>query len=201
MITNCPVCGKSFDVLWPHLWRYKRNNAYLCSWKCLRLTDKRKKEDEMNKPKQPRPRMTSDEMAEAVRMWKANDPGLDQYLTDHGITNIGKWKQNARDRYGVAAPATVKVDGPLRIETPEANKIEIVETPEDPPTRVIKRIGGKYEVSAIRVQNMGEFYYDIKYNSIDWRTSAGDEVSLSPIGWKNLAEELPDILTALGAKV
>ena len=86
----------------------------------------------MKKDNEPikRTRMSRDDMAEAVRMWKANDLGLDQYLTDHGITHIGKWKQNARDRYGVAAPATVKVDGPIRIETPEANRVQVAEVPE-----------------------------------------------------------------------
>ena len=41
MITNCPVCGKAFDVLWPQLWRYKRGQLYLCSWKHLRLFDEK----------------------------------------------------------------------------------------------------------------------------------------------------------------
>ena len=41
MITNCPVCGKAFDVLWPHLWSYKRERLFLCSWKCLRLFDEK----------------------------------------------------------------------------------------------------------------------------------------------------------------
>ena len=41
MITNCPVCGKAFDVLWPHLWSYKREKLFLCSWKCLRLFDEK----------------------------------------------------------------------------------------------------------------------------------------------------------------
>ena len=96
---------------------------------------------------------------------------------------------------------TVKLSGPIRIETPEANKVEIVETPEDPPTRVIRRVCGKYEVSAIRVKDLGEFYYDIKYNSIDWSAPDGAEVGLSPNGWQNLMEELPGILSALGVKL
>ena len=48
MIWNCPVCGKAFDVLWPQLWAYKQNNKYICSWKCLRATEKpeKKRSDE-----------------------------------------------------------------------------------------------------------------------------------------------------------
>ena len=48
------------------------------------------------------------------------------------------------------------------------------------------------------MENFGEFYYDQKFNSIDWRTEEGDEISLPPIGWKNLMQEMPDILKALG---
>ena len=92
--------------------------------------------------------------------------------------------------------AQVKVDGALRIETPEADMIEIVETPENT-KRVIKR-RGDFEISAIRDAELGEFYYDQKFNSIDWRTEEGDEISLPPIGWKNLMQEMPDILKALG---
>ena len=39
MIKNCPICGKAFDVLYPDIWRYKRNNQFICSWKCIRLFD------------------------------------------------------------------------------------------------------------------------------------------------------------------
>ena len=49
MITNCPVCGKAFDILYPDLWRYRRshmhNRLFLCSWGCLRQYDKGKEEE------------------------------------------------------------------------------------------------------------------------------------------------------------
>ena len=51
MITNCPVCGKAFDVLWPHLWRYKRGQLFICSWKCLRLFDEKGSKDMYTKLK------------------------------------------------------------------------------------------------------------------------------------------------------
>jgi hypothetical protein len=215
MIKNCPICGKAFDVLYPDIWRYKRNNRFICSWKCIRLFDGKEEKQVKERVSVKRTRMSRDDMAEAVRMWKDNDPALDQYLTDHGITHIGKWKQNARDRYGVAAPATVKVDGPIRIETPEAHNVDIVETPEEP-KQVIELHGidtdivamnkqcnfdDRCTVSAIRVKDLGEFYYDKKFTSIDWRTPAGDEVSLGPAWWAQLAEDLPFILQKLGVNV
>lgn len=208
MIKNCPVCGKAFDVLWPELWRYVRKNRYLCSWKCIRLYDKEKKEEEqMKKDNEPikHTRMSRDDMAEAVRMWKANDPGLDQYLTDHGITHIGKWKQNARDRYGVAAPATVKVDGPLRIETPETNRVDVVEVPE-------KKVGGMcpppdednefiFQTVAVRNKKLGTFYYDEKHGTIDWRHPYGEEISLYPEDYRLLRDSIDMILHTLGVEL
>lgn len=53
-------------------------------------------------------------------------------------------------------------------------------------------------VSAIRVDGLGEFYYDKKYNSVDWRTDGGDEVSMAPWLWGQLADDLPRILKRLG---
>ena len=42
MIKNCPVCGKAFEVLYPDLWRYKRDMTFLCSWGCMRALDDKK---------------------------------------------------------------------------------------------------------------------------------------------------------------
>lgn len=43
MIHKCTVCKKQFDVLYPDLWRYKRWNRFMCSWKCLRAYDNKEK--------------------------------------------------------------------------------------------------------------------------------------------------------------
>ena len=55
-----------------------------------------------------------------------------------------------------------------------------------------------YEVTAIRRKSIGEFYADKKFNSIDWRTEYGEEVSMTPDGWKEFAHEIPHILRILG---
>lgn len=39
MRPKCPVCGKLFWCDYPHLWRYKRDKKYICSWSCLRKYD------------------------------------------------------------------------------------------------------------------------------------------------------------------
>ena len=195
MIKNCPICGKAFDVLYPDIWRYKRNNRFICSWKCIRLFDGKEERQVKERVSVKRTRMSRDDMAEAVRMWKANDPGLDQYLTDHGITHIGKWKQNARDRYGVAAPATVKVDGPIRIETPETNQGEEVEVPE-------KKVGGlcppiEYKVTGISTE-AGDFQYYRKQGFLDWTTLDGTAVSMSLAEWAALMRVFPEVVRVLG---
>ena len=221
-------CGTRRVITWPEHWVYRRGETYYCSENCMMVDETRDmkmihmiahvraKKGSRSKMKQI---ITYEQKKQAALI--AIDGGNPlEYLATLGSSNPVKMWGHIRALMKEKEPEifakipdgretakrpgqmpTVKLSGPIRIETPEAHKVEVVETPEDPPTRVIRRIGGKYEVSAIRVENMGEFYYDIKYNSIDWRTEAGDEVSLSPTGWKNLAEELPDILAALGAKV
>lgn len=47
---------------------------------------------------------------------------------------------------------------------------------------------------------LGEFYHDKEHNCIDWRTPAGDEVSLSVNGWAQLLRELPEVFEQLGVK-
>lgn len=57
------------------------------------------------------------------------------------------------------------------------------------------------DVTAIRVNELGEFYHDVEHNCIDWRNPFGDEISLPLQGWKNLAEDLPAILKVLGVEL
>ena len=209
MIKNCPICGKAFDVLWPELWRYVRKNRYLCSWKCIRLYDKEKKEEEqMKKDNEPikRLRMSKDDMAEAVRLWRENDPGLEQYLKDHGINHIGKWKQNQKLRYGKSVPAaTVKVDGPIRNETPETNRVEEVEVPEKKVDALCLQPDEDnefiFQTVAVRNKKLGTFYYDEKHGTIDWRNPYGEEISLHPEDYRLLRDSIDMILHTLGVKM
>lgn len=220
MIKNCPICGKAFDVLYPDIWRYKRNNRFICSWKCIRLFDRKEERQVKERVSVKRTRMNRDDMAEAVRMWKANDPGLDQYLTDHGITHIGKWKQNAKIRYrekpadyGQPIPgfgpwdeepaATLKVDGPLKIETKEPEKVKVERLHELPEVeeKYSPDLFDKYQTVTIRHPNLGVFYYDQKFHCIDWRSEEGDEISLSLQAWSELHKDLPEIFKRLGVEL
>jgi hypothetical protein len=37
---KCPVCHKTYTVLYPELWAYKDEYRYFCSWHCLRAAEK-----------------------------------------------------------------------------------------------------------------------------------------------------------------
>ena len=94
---------------------------------------------------------------------------------------------------------TVKIDGALKIETPEGNRVEVVEMPEKKITKPLNYDG--FEVTAIRDGDVGEFYYDRKFETIDWRTLGGDEVSMGPAFWKIFYEKLPKIMAVLGVEL
>lgn len=174
MMNVCPICGKYHCIHWPEHWVYRRGETYYCSAMCMDVDMVR----DMNILKQVREDRRK--RKEAKRMEKMKKDGTPAK------------KPGPKKKDGIAQ---VKVDGALRIETPEADKIEIVETPEKPKAPI-----KTYKITGIRVENFGEFYYDQKFNSIDWRTEEGDEISLPPIGWKNLMQEMPDILKALGVR-
>ena len=58
---------------------------------------------------------------------------------------------------------------------------------------------GEYEVAAVRKKGLGEFYYDAEHRTVDWRNPYGEEASLDPEIWRQLAEEIPKVLKMLGA--
>lgn len=181
MMFFCPFCGARRFTCWPEFWPWQYQGDLFCSENCW-ICDATKKQRERNGYKM-------------ARMKKDGTP--------------------AKRPGPKAKKPTIKLDGELRIETPEAHNVDIVETPEEP-KQVIELHGidtdivamnkqcnfnDRCTVSAIRVKDLGEFYYDKKFTSIDWRTPAGDEVSLGPAWWVQLAEDLPFILKKLGVNV
>lgn len=114
---------------------------------------------------------------------------------------------------------TVKVDGPLQIETKEPEQVEVVPVPTvqlvyDPSIaeeykreqaekqKITKPVNyDGFDVTAIRHHAYGELYRDEKYNRIDWRTPDGEEVSMKPEGWKAFIKDLPRALRVLGVDI
>ena len=212
MMVNCPICGKLTCIHWPEHWVCRRGSTYYCSANCMDISiirdtkllneiGKRRRKELINMS-DTRRYLKPNERAAALRTYeeKGKEAAI-IYLRRIEIPNPEKCLKNLLQRFkGInqAETATVKVDGPLKIETEHSEQIEIVE-PENP-TRVIRKMFG-FEVSAIRDDVMGEFYYDIKFNRIDWRSPDGTEVSLSPTAWKSFSEKIPAVLNALGVKL
>ena len=55
-----------------------------------------------------------------------------------------------------------------------------------------------WHTAAIRNDVLGVFYYDKKFNTVDWRHPAGEEISLPPADWFMLERMLNGVLMALG---
>lgn len=53
-------------------------------------------------------------------------------------------------------------------------------------------------VAAVRDDEIGEFYYDAKFNTMDWRAPDGTEVSILPETWHMVTKKLPEIMKILG---
>ena len=203
-VHKCPVCGKRTVILYPQLWVYKRFDTYFCSWSCLRAYDRK---GEIN--------MTSEQRQAVIDMATRGESPM-KFIRECGNANPpATWynikstlKKNNPEIYAKIPksfkpvetpekPATVKVDGPLVIETPEANQIRVSQ-PIQPTVAV--NFGG-YEVTAINHPDLGEFYHDKKYRTIDWRSPDGEEVSLTADLWKQLAEAIPEMMGILGVSV
>ena len=196
MMAVCPECGKHHVVTWPELNPFRRGERFYCSHGCWQISVDRDmkqiKEVQLNRRQRKMMELNKDG---TVRKKPGPKPKKRIEIPE------GEWTP-AVDVYGPANGAevpeqvpTLKVDGPLKIETPEAGKVEVVEKPEIP-----KKTIKVYKVTGIRT-DYGEFYFDRKFNSIDWRTEGGDEVGMCPAAWAGLVEELPDIMKALGVEL
>ena len=180
----CPVCEKHFSVLYPHLWRYKRgtgnNWMYFCKYSCLREYDKRKEERDVKY-------VTAKEKKKAAELALSGESPL-KYLQSLGVQNPTSTWKTIREYYKKNDPETyakLPVSGDVK-------KWEEKTTREPEPEM-------EYETTAIRVKGLGEFYFDHKFNSIDWRALDGAETSLTPDGWKHLHDAIPEILDKLNA--
>jgi hypothetical protein len=219
MINNCPVCGKAFDVLWPQLWKYKRDGGFICSYTCMRAYD-RKDGNEMTS-------ISKEQKAKAIQI--ALDGGDPKpYLKECGskapdklwyyIKNTLKVKdpetyehlaKGARKKT-VETPegefATLKLDGPIRIQTKEPEKVEVVETPEKKPelppitapvvydgmiVREVEGLFGRY-----RYTDIGSAVY-IDFENVDRM----DTLSFTVDQWRKFREEQEKAAKILGVEL
>ena len=224
---KCAVCGKEFDVLYQTLWRYKRGApehvvAWLCSWSCLREYDRRKEakgsmvilNEEQKKKAAEMALQGGDVRGYLKGLGCANPTTSWQTVLRWAEKNLPKgeakklplkisakpaekpkvilqYDESIREEYRKeqeAMAAAVEQPQPEREWIPAA---EVYGEPEKPAEE-------KWEVTAIRSEEWGEFYFDEKHRCIDWRHPGGEEVSLPLADWVRLPEVIPQILKMLG---
>lgn len=180
MIYKCATCGKEFDALWPDLYRYKRGGTFLCSWSCLRKYDEEKGSGNMARMKKDGTPAKRPGPKPKVELQKV------ELVYDESIAEEYRREQ-----------AQKLVD-----ETIKAAKEVLTMAPVPEPVTEIWTLGAEgYAATAIKKDGVGEFYYDKRTGSIDWRNEYGEEVSLLPADWAKLAEEIPKMLRILGVEV
>ena len=221
MIYRCEICGKEFDALWPDLYRYKRGGTFLCSWSCLRKYDAMNGSGDMT--------LTDKQKRMACEMALEGKNPL-QYLKEIGVKNPTvawdtclNWakKNNMADfeklpkRFGQQKKEAPKVElvydesiaEEYRREQEEkkaeqAEKVKDEELAREEAMRdMVIPEEDFWTFTAMSNAELGEFYYDRKYKTIDWRHPDGEEISLPPEQWAKLARKIPVILRTLGVEV
>ena len=216
----CANCGREISILHPDHWAYKRKlghvNIFWCSWSCLREAEK---EGKFSMKK-----LTLDNKKHAVKI--AMDGGNPlEYIRMCGISNAADcWSKIKADLKEKDPDAWEKL--PKRLPNPVMDRNKeapadavtkaalqhperpivalvspvVMETPETPKRRNHTLLrNSNYTVSAIRT-DLGEFYYDKKFDRLDWRTIEGEEISMSPAAWFRLYEMIPEIMGILEVK-
>lgn len=220
MMTTCPICGIRRVIYWPEHWIYRRGETYYCGENCMQVDithDMRMIKSiahERAKKKGRKGFMGKLEMAQkarAVDMALRGESPI-AYLKECGCanpssswcaikkglkkTNPETWAALPKDFRKKETPEqapVIKLSGPLKIETPEAAKVEVVETPERKPSLI-------YKIRAIET-GIGSWEYSEKYNWISFHTKDGkDEVMMTPAEWAQMLRDLPDVFRVLEVK-
>ena len=211
MKPTCPVCGKAFWCDYPNQWVFKRDKAFICSWSCLRKYDGKEATNMKT--------LTENEKRMAAQLALDGGDAL-KYLKECGCANpttswttVRNWAlKNMEPEKSALLPEKL---GKERKTEP---KVELVYDPsiaeeyrqEHPEEyeRMKKETAQReaaekliWQTSAIRNDELGEFYYDKENRTIDWRHPFGEEISLPPEVWKKLAGKIPTILKILGVEV
>ena len=199
MMKVCPVCGKLTVIHWPEHWVWKRGSSYYCGENCISIDITRdiktlnevqrrrrsalimaKLKKDGTPAKKPGPKPKKIEVPEKPKNIETPEVSLADAMTG---------MQDAADKFfGTCADMGLKTN-----------------TEDDAEAKTFTDFGKvireeRYTVTAIRYQEIGEFYYDHKYNAIDWRTAEGEEISMSPTGWKILIRDLPEVMKVLGVE-
>lgn len=215
---TCFMCGNRFSVLYPQMWRYKRDRLWFCSWHCLYGYDQKGSENMREMVK-----LTEEQRNEALgRALNGENPLA--YLKAVGVRNpstswqnIRKWAQkNWTEEQFALLPEHFREKKKPTVELvydesiaeeyrrEQAEKQAALEEKirNLPPVKAAEPEPDPwdmFDVTAVRGK-IGEFYYDRDHGTVDWRNDYGEEVSLPPEEWRRLADKIPLILRALKAE-
>lgn len=197
----CPICGKTFGVLRPNEWVFKRKTKkggtiFFNRYNCMKAYDRaeEKREEEMNKNGMS----NTDLIMEVVQGNGA------QALIDAGYTNywvrwnqLRKWaKENDPEVY---ARMPEKLKKPKKAEkTPQVDlniqggvdyvlKVDEAKKPESILT-----------ITAVDTE-LGAFSLVEGTDVIMWDAEPQDYVKMTREGWEKLAEIIPKLLRTLGS--
>ena len=243
---KCPVCGKRFDVLWPNQWAYKSDKKFLCSYGCVRRMERGEKDMEKftKEQRQEAIRIALDGgdvkgylksigSTAPDKLWyymktqlRKKDPETWEKLKKMDGKKVTAKpvpaKKIVETPEGEYAPATVNVDGPLRIQTPETKNVQVVEVPEKvahilPDASVEAQIPGKkiekpgkrgffmpayiqgFEIVGVKGQ-YGVYRASEEYNYFEFQPFGGD-MCMNPQDWAEQMKELKKAARVLGVEL
>ena len=209
---KCSNCGRMFEVLHPELWAYKDGKGFnvkdwYCRYNCMQEYRKRKEAEKMARmkkngtPAQKPGRKPRVETAE-----KLPDMPKVELVYDESIAEEYKREQEAKKaEEKTPVLPTVELIRQMDEEVSKLRRQQKEEMAERIRPEIVRNVINGVEmddaqVAAIRVKDLGVFFYDMKYGTIDWRNSiTGEEISLTPADWEMLAVWIPKMLKVLGA--
>ena len=191
MMFYCPVCGRRRFVHQPQFWPYRFDGEMFCSENCWICDSTRKM---MERKGFRMARMKKDGTPAKKPGPKAGRKPASEKKTETVIKGSPE-----------EVLPKVKLTGPIRIETPEANRVEIVETPESAEPKAL--LPATYDGMVIReVEGLfGRYRYsgDLgRAEYIDFENADGmDTLSLTVDQWKKFREEQVKAALILGVEL
>lgn len=210
--TNCPICGKGIVITWPRLYVYRRGEDYLCGEDCMIVYDTKQtqKSNEKGVEKEVAAKMTQDQREEALRIAASGGDPI-AYLKKLGLHNPWASWSYIREKAGKKAEVTTAKEVPevkVVAEVPELTRM--TETPEQP----LNLQGGvNYQIKVeesrkdrkhFRVIGLETDYGRFTVGTIDgvlrFQAEGETEICMVTEDWLKMADQLPEILRALGVE-
>ena len=193
MMAICPECGKRHVVTWPDLNPFRRGDDYYCSPKCYEISVSR----DMTKIKQV---ALNRRQRKNMKLKKDGTPAKKPGRKPQKQIEIpaGEFKPavdlNAPKKAEVPEKVpVVKVDGALKIETPEGN-LTVNSSP------IVKK-PLEYKVTGIDTA-IGQFHYFKKAGYVDWTPLDNNgPVSMNLEEWKEFMKVFPEAMKVLGVEL